>query len=220
MTGTPALPRPHWVGRHWVGRHWAGSARVAALLGVAALAVGACSGGAIGANNPESSGQSFVGASYSSKFLDPGSRPAAPAVTGTTLTGQRFSLAAQRGDVVVMNFWGSWCGPCRGEAPALAQVARHFAAQPVRFMGDDENDSPASAQAFEHTFNIGYPSLNDPGGEAALAFHSTLPPIAIPTTLVIDQTGHIAAIVVGGASYNGLKALINRVLARKQVART
>lgn len=209
-----ALSRPHSV-----SRHWAGPARVAALLGVAALGVSACSGGAIGANNPESSGQGFVGASYNSRYLAPGSRPPAPPVTGTTLTGQRFSLAGQRGDVVVMNFWGSWCGPCRGEAPALAQIARHFAGQPVRFMGDDENDSTDSALAFEHTFNIGYPSLNDPGGHAALAFHSTLPPTAIPSTLVIDKTGHIAAIVVGGVTYNGLEALITRVLAHKQVAR-
>lgn len=210
MIGEPALSRPHRAG---------GSARLAVLLGVAALAVSACSGGAIGANNPESSGQGFVGASYNSRYLDPGSRPAAPPVTGTTLTGQRFSLAARRGDVVVMNFWGSWCGPCRAEAPALAQIARHFAGQPVFFMGDDENDSPASAQAFQDTFNIGYQSLNDPGGEAALAFHSTLPPIAIPTTLVIDRTGRIAAIVVGGVSYNGLKALITRVLAQKPAAK-
>jgi peroxiredoxin len=210
VIGTPAVPRPH----------WASSARTAVLLGVAVLALSSCTGGAIGANEQQSSGKSFVSSSYSSKYLDPGSRPAAPSVTGTTLTGQRFSLAAQRGDVVVMNFWGSWCAPCRNEAPSLAQLARHFAGQPVHFMGDNELDSPASAKAFEHTFNIGYPSLNDPGGEVALAFHGTLPPTAIPSTLVIDRTGHIAAIVVGGVSYDGLKGLISRVLAEKPTAGT
>lgn len=199
--------------------HWPSSAATAALLGVAVLALSSCAGGAIGANDQQSSGQSFVSGSYSSKYLSPGSRPAAPSMSGTMLTGQKFSLAAQRGDVVVLNFWGSWCAPCRAEAPSLGQLARHFGAQRVRFVGDDENDSPASAEAFLHTFNIGYPSLNDPGGEAALTFQSTLPPAAIPSTLVIDRTGHIAAIVVGSVTYNGLKALITRVLTEKPAAR-
>ncbi|HET9897725.1 MAG TPA: TlpA disulfide reductase family protein [Streptosporangiaceae bacterium] len=195
--------------------NWASPAGTAALLGAAVLAVSACSGGAIGANNQTSSGQSFVSGSYSSKYLAPGSRPAAPAVTGTTLTGGRFSLDAERGKVVVMNFWGSWCGPCRAEAPALAALDRYFAHKRVDFIGDDENDSPDSALAFAHTFGIGYPSLNDPGGVTALAFHSTVPPSAIPSTLVIDRGGRIAAIVVGGVTYNGLRALITSVLTGK-----
>ncbi len=200
--------------------NWASPARTAALIGTALLgavlpAVTACSGGAIAANNQQSSGQSFVSGSYSSKYLAPGSRPAAPAVAGTTLTGQKFSLGAEHGKIVVLNFWGSWCGPCRSEAPALAALARYFAHKPVSFLGDDVNDSPASALAFQHTFGIGYPSLNDPGSKTALAFHNTLPPSAIPSTLLIDKTGRIAAIIVGGVAYNGLRALITKVLAEK-----
>jgi thiol-disulfide isomerase/thioredoxin len=179
------------------------------------LVLAGCDGGSIGANTPVSSGQSFVGASYSSKFFDPGSRTPAPAVTGTLLTGRPFSLKAERGNVVVINFWGSWCAPCRREAAILGTLARNFQSKNVRFIGDNVLDSPATAEAFERTFNIGYPSINDPSEHVALAFHSTVPPSAIPSTLIIDRTGRIAARIVGEVSYNGLKALIGDVLAGK-----
>jgi thiol-disulfide isomerase/thioredoxin len=192
---------------------WASTVATAALLGVAVLAATACSGGEIAANNPLSSGNSFVSGSYSSQYFAPGSRSAAPAVKANTLAGQRFSLAADRGNVVVLNFWGSWCAPCRGEAPRLAKLATYFRHDPVRFVGDDVHDSATAALAFEHTFNVSYPSLKDPGAEVALAFHSTLPPTAIPSTLVIDRGGKIAARIIGEVSYYGLRALIAKVLA-------
>jgi thiol-disulfide isomerase/thioredoxin len=181
-----------------------------AVLGVAGV-VG-CSGGAIGANTPVSDGQSFVSGSYSSTYYAPGDRPAAPAVGGTTLTGATFSLAAQRGNVVVLNFWGSWCAPCRREAPALSALAHRFKEAPVRFVGDDVQDAPANAAAFERTFNIAYPSVNDPGEQVALAFHGAVPPVGIPTTLLIDRSGHIAGRVVGEVTYKGLRALITKIL--------
>jgi thiol-disulfide isomerase/thioredoxin len=177
----------------------------------AVLALASCSGGAIADNTPGGSG--FVSSSYSSTYIRPGSRPAAPAVAGATLTGGRFALAADRGSVVVLNFWGSWCSPCRREAPALAALAAHFKSAPVRFVGDDVHDSPAAALAFERTYSVAYPSLNDPGEQVALAFHGTVPPVAIPTTLLIDQTGHIAGRIVGEVSYRGLRALIAKILA-------
>ena len=190
------------------------AAAVRALLAASMLvAVAACSGGATAASTPLSSGQSFVQGTYTSTFYAPGSRPLAPPVTARTLTGQRFSLAAQRGYVVVLNFWGSWCAPCRQEAPRLAAVASYYHHAPVRFIGVDIRDSVPTAQAFDKTFGITYPSLNDPADEVALAFHSSLPPDGIPSTLVIDRSGHIAARVVGEVSYAGLKSLIARVLA-------
>ena len=184
----------------------------AAVLGLAGC-LAACSGGAIAANTPMSNGQSYVGGSYSSIYYAPGDRPAAPAVSGTMLTGAKFSLTAQRGSLVVLNFWGSWCAPCRREAPALAALADHFKSAPVRFIGDDVQDAPANAAAFERTFDVGYPSLNDPGEQVALAFHGAVPPVGIPTTLLIDKTGHIAGRVVGEVSYRDLRALITKILA-------
>ncbi len=185
------------------------------LAASALLTVTACDGGAIGQATVASNGTSFVSGSYSSTYFRPGSRPAAPSVTAKTLTGQRLSLASYRGDVIVVNFWGSWCGPCRAEAPALGTLARQFRSGDVRFLGVDIRDNPAGADAFMRTFRISYPSLNDPADEIALAFRGTVTPAGIPTTLVIDRSGHIAARVVGGVSYEGLKALITRVDAEK-----
>jgi thiol-disulfide isomerase/thioredoxin len=116
--------------------------------------------------------------------------------------------------VVVLNFWGSWCTPCRAEAPALASLARHFGRSGVRFLGVDIRDSPANAQAFLRNFGISYPSLNDPGDVIALDFASTVPPSGIPTTLVISPGGRVTARVIGQVSYPGLRGLIARAMAQ------
>ncbi len=189
-------------------------AAASALTAAAVLALAACDGGAIAQDTPASNGQSFVSGSYGTTFFTAGSRPAAPAVTGKTLAGQKLSLASYRGHVVVINFWGSWCAPCRQEAPALGTLARQFQSGNVRFLGVDIQDNTSGARAFMRTFRISYPSLNDPGDEIALAFRGTVPPAGIPTTLLIDRSGRIAARIVGGASYAGLKALITRVDAK------
>jgi thiol-disulfide isomerase/thioredoxin len=188
------------------------SVLAAAVVALVAVAAAGCDGGNIGANNPGSSGQSFVGHSYESTFYQVGHRPAAPAVSGTTISGQRLSLSSYRGDTVVLNFWGSWCAPCRAEAPALGQLARKLAAQHVKFVGIDIRDQPDSAESFMQTFNVGYPSLSDPADEIALEFHSTVPPAAIPTTLVIDSSGRIAVRIFGASSYADLQSLISKVI--------
>jgi thiol-disulfide isomerase/thioredoxin len=177
------------------------------------LAVAGCAGGNIAQNTPVSNGQSFVSGNSGTTVFKTGTGPVAPAVTGTGLSGVKLSLSAYHGRVVVMNFWGSWCTPCRSEAPALAQLARKFRPTEVQFLGVDIRDSPASAEAFMRDFGIQYPSLNDPGDEIALDFRSTVPPAGIPTTLVIARSGRITARVIGEASYNGLRALIAQAAA-------
>ena len=185
------------------------------LAGCAVLALAGCSGGPLAQSTPLSNGQSFVGGSGTT-YYRPGARPLAPAVSGTTLGGQRLTLRTDRGDVVVLNFWGSWCPPCRDEAPALAALARKFGKAPVRFLGVDIRDSPAAARAFLRTFGISYPILSDPGSQIALRFRGTLPPASIPSTLLIDRTGHVAARVLGTVSYRSLQALISKIAVQSQ----
>ena len=189
------------------------AARLGLLAAAAALAVSGCTGGAIGADSPANNGQSFVSGSAGTTLYQAGGGPVAPVVSGPLVGGGRLSLAAYRGHVVVLNFWGSWCPPCRAEAPSLGQLDRQFGPSGVRFLGIDIRDSPATAEAFMSNFRISYPSLIDPGDDLALDFRDTVPPAGIPTTLVISRSGRITARVIGGVTYDGLKKLIQRVVA-------
>jgi thiol-disulfide isomerase/thioredoxin len=191
-------------------------ARSAAALAAAAAVVvslTACSGGAIAQSTPVSNGTSFVAGGSGASYFAPAGRHTAPAVSGTTLTGQKLNLTQFHGHVLVLNFWGSWCEPCRVEAPALAALSARYQKAGVRFVGIDIRDNPASANAFLRNFRIGYPSLNDPNDEIALRFQGTVPPLGIPTSLVIDPRGRIAARIVGGVSYDGLHALLTKITA-------
>lgn len=195
-------------------RRCAGAIAAAATV---TLAAAGCGGGAIGQSTPLSSGQNFVSGSGVSVYRA-GTRAKAPDITGKTVTGQHLSLASYRGSVVVINFWGSWCAPCRAEAPGLAALATRFQPRGVRFLGIDIRDDPTGAKAFMRTFRITYPSLSDPGDDIALAFRTTVPPAAIPSTLIIDRSGHIAARVIGSTTFNGLRALITKVSAQRPAA--
>lgn len=130
--------------------------------------------------------------------LAPDQRETPDALAGESLEGEPLSLAELEGDVVVVNVWGAWCPPCRKEAPLLAEVARQLEGDGVRFMGINARDnSQDQALAFERRYEIPYPSLWDPAGRALLAFAGTLPPNSIPSTVILDAEGRVAASIVG-----------------------
>lgn len=141
------------------------------------------------------------------------SRTPVPDISGSTLEGDQLALADLRGQVVVVNVWGSWCAPCRAEALDLARAARETAEQGVRFVGIDTRDNLAAARAFVETFDVPYPSLFDEGGELLVAFNGVVPVSAVPSTLVIDPDGRIAARVVGKVTYDTLRGIIDDLLA-------
>jgi thiol-disulfide isomerase/thioredoxin len=179
----------------------------AALAGVVVIAV-LVAGWSSGGGN---SGVSYVGGGTSAVLYASGHRPAAPAFTGATLTGSPVNSASYRGHVVLINFWGSWCGPCRAEAPVLAAVSAQYRPAGVTFLGVDERDTTASADAFEHSFGIGYPSVSDPSSVIALDFTAKVPLTGTPTTLVVDRTGLIAGAVFGPATYSELTTILAKV---------
>ena len=133
-----------------------------------------------------------VDGSTSAVLYTAGHRPLAPDFSGTTLTGSKLSFSSYRGKVVVLNFWGSWCVPCRTEASTLAAVAALYRSSGVAFLGVDVRDTTASAVAFTRSFGISYPSVTDPNSTITLDFTSVVPIAGTPTTLVIDRTGRIA----------------------------
>ena len=179
----------------------------AAVCAGAALAVVLLTGWAGGGN----SGVTDVAGSASAVLYSAGHRPLAPDFTATTLTGSRLSFSSYRGQVVVLNFWGSWCPPCRAEAPALAATAQQYRPAGVAFLGVDVRDTTASALAFARDFSVTYPSVSDSGSVITLDFTAVVPIAGTPTTLVIDRTGHIAGAVFGTATYQELTDILAKV---------
>jgi len=166
-------------------------------------------------SSPEGAGQSdaagFVAGDGSITLLDPAERSPAPAISGPLLGGGTFELDALRGQVVVLNVWASWCAPCRAEAPILEQVWQRVADDGVQFVGLDTRDSTAAAEAFVEKFGITYPNVIDEAGLLQLQFRDTLPPQAIPSTVIIDAQGQVAARILGKVTEASLEAVISEV---------
>ena len=141
-------------------------------------------------------------------LIPPAERRPAPVAAGKSLDGDQVPTDGYPGKVVVINVWGSWCGPCRAEADDLAEASKETA-DIAAFVGIDVRDAePEQAQAFVRAFDVPYPSIFDPDARQLLKFSGTLPASGIPSTLVIDTDGRIAARIVGEVSKTTLVTLI------------
>ena len=134
-------------------------------------------------------------------------RPA-PGFEMPGLDGRTISLVDYRGHVVVLNFWATWCAPCRLEAPALEAASADYGGRGVRFIGVNYRDDAAAARAYEGEFGITYPSAYDPAG--TLAFDYEL--IGLPTTFIIGRDGQIQYRFVGYLTAAVLRKAIDDVL--------
>ena len=180
------------------------------VLAATVLALTAC-GGAEATDSGVGSGSGFVGGDGSIVLIDPSDRVPAPELTGKTLNGDTYSLADDLGDVVVMNVWASWCAPCRAEAPELEEVWTDVQRDGVQFIGLNTRDSELAAQRFVETMGLTFPSVQDTDGRLQLLFADSLPPQAIPSTLVIDREGRVAARMLGKVSAATLRGVIDEV---------
>lgn len=117
-------------------------------------------------------------------------------LTGESLEGEPLDLADSRGEVTVVNVWWSGCTPCRTEMPMLAQAAREM--DDVTFLGiNTRNPDRGTAIAFERAQRVPYPSIYDVTGAPLLAFGQRYAPQAMPSTVVLDPEGRVAALVTG-----------------------
>jgi thiol-disulfide isomerase/thioredoxin len=134
-------------------------------------------------------------------------------LSGTTVDGKRLSLADYRSSVVVVNVWGSWCGPCEAEAPELKKAWSSLSGpgKPVQFLGIDFREDPERGLAAMKRHGLGYPSLSDESGVLILGLQGKAP--TVPTTLVLDRAGRIAARVSGPVTASTLTGLVEDTLA-------
>jgi peroxiredoxin len=139
-------------------------------------------------------------------------RPPAPDLRGELLDGGRYDLTQDRGQVVVVNFWGSWCAPCRAEADDLERTYQATKAAGVRFLGINVQDGRDKARAFEQG-RVSYPSLFDPSSRLALEFE--IPPTVTPATVVLDRQGRIAAVIRRAVRADEFRPLVERVAAEQ-----
>lgn len=188
--------------------------RAAAVVVVGVLAAGCAdqvdAGDPVVGNVAE---QGYVSGDGTTTIVAESERQAAPDLTGTTLAGDPFALSDHLGEVVVLNVWASWCAPCRAEAAELQAVSAELEDQGVQFVGLNTRDSQAAADAFVDRFGVTYPSVVDTDGSRQLLFHETLPPAAIPSTLVIDRQGRVAGRAIGEVDRSRLLGMIEPILA-------
>jgi thiol-disulfide isomerase/thioredoxin len=167
-----------------------------------ALVLSSCGGG--GSSIAE---ESFVSGNGSISYIKPSDRIAAPALSGMTLSGKNYTYDV--GQVAVVNVWASWCAPCRAEAPTLAALTEKYT--DVAFIGILTRDNPVNAEAFARRFALPYPTLID--DSVLIGFRKSLPANAIPSTVLIDKRGNVAARISGEVTYSSLAELIERVSA-------
>jgi peroxiredoxin len=163
------------------------SVPVAVLL--AALALAGCTGGSVA---PESSAGDVRAIAPALVTFPDAKRRSLPAFAAETLAGGRLDLGRFRGQVLVLNFWASWCGPCRAEQAGLELASRQLAGRGVQVVGVDVRDDRVAATAFVDEFKVSYPSLYDKPGVLAARLGAGGPP-APPATLVVDRQGRVAA---------------------------
>ncbi len=177
------------------------------------LALTACGGESATADGPTTP-QLKTLATGADGIIAEADRLPVPELSGTTLEGEPLDVASMRGEVVVLNFWASWCAPCRAEAETLEEVASLTADRGVRFVGINVKDELGSAQAFQRKQEVSYPSLHDQPGRLLLRFRRAIPQTP-PTTLVIDREGRIAAFFAGAVRLTDLLPPVEQIAAER-----
>lgn len=189
--------------------------RIPVLLVATGLLLAGCSdeGSTINEQMRQGDQKGYVAGDGAVQVLAPDQRETEITLEGATLEEEPWTSADHRGEVVVINVWGSWCGPCVEETPDLVEVsgALQEAGKPVQFIGVNSRDSVQSAEAFHTRYAVPYPSLQDDGGRTRAQLGGLA--VATPSTILLDPQGRVAARVNGPVDASTLRGLVDDVLA-------
>ena len=218
-SGRPRAPRRMW--------------KASALVVASSFLLAACTASDPLAEQASTANTNYVAGDGSVAEYPPGQRSPITGFEATLQDGTVITTADLEGQVTVLNFWYAACAPCRVEAPDLQALneefskaeahkaaaeedvdalEQEFGGREVQFLGVNLRDQQATSSAFERSFGITYPSVLDTDGSIAMGLSEFVPPQAVPTTVVIDKDGRIAARVLGIAEKSTLRALINTAL--------
>lgn len=137
----------------------------------------------------------------------PGERGEPVEFEGELFDGRLVRASELRGKPVLLNFWYAGCAPCRTEAPWLNELHENYGQQ-VAFYGANVRDEKGTAEAFEKKFGVSYPSFKDLNGKVLLALSKYVPAQAVPTTVLLDAEGRVAARILGQIDKSVLKTLL------------
>ncbi|MFE7330192.1 TlpA family protein disulfide reductase [Streptomyces sp. NPDC057565] len=182
-----------------------------AIVTLGSLSLSACDSGKSGGGGQTN----YVTSTGGMSTVAEGERKSVGPIKGETLQGKHLDVADFQGKIVVINAWGSWCPPCRAEAPYFNKIAKEMKAKGVEFVGINVRDGSKSlSKAFEDDFDMAYPSLYDPTGKLLLSGFpkGTVNLQSIPSTVILDRNGKIAARALGSIDDNKLHKMIDPLI--------
>lgn len=182
-----------------------------ALAGLVAL-LAACSATPAGPT-ATSTDAGYTSADGTTKTWPAGRRTGPVALAGTDADGTARDVAAWRGDVVLVNTWYAACPPCRAEAPDLVAIANDDASRGLHVIGVNSTDAAGTAAAFARQFAVPYPSIIDTDGSAIAALQGVVPVNAVPTTVLLDRQGRVAARILGRIDPSTVRSIVDQLLA-------
>ncbi|GEK22054.1 TlpA family protein disulfide reductase [Cellulomonas xylanilytica] len=186
--------------------------RVLAIASLGVLLLAGCAPESASTTPQDVQDQGYQSGDGSTTTWAAGDRSGPLELSGTDFAGTAQDVAAWRGEVVVLNTWYANCPPCRAEAPDLAALSTDYADDGVQVLGINRTDDAGTAQAFERQFEVPYPSLADTDGAAIAALQGTVPVNAVPTTIVLDRSGMVAARILGLADPSTLRSIVDDLL--------
>lgn len=192
-------------------RRIAGPARALAALLAGVIVLAGC------ASRPsasEAADAGYVSGDGTVQTWTPQDRGEVVELAGETMDGAPVDIADWHGEPVVLNFWYAECPPCRKEAPDLAALANEYDGR-VHFLGVNHTNEPPTALAFERRFELPYPSLYDEQAAGVAAVQGVVPLQAMPSTVVLDRDGRVAARIIGLADKSTLASLMDDALAEE-----